>query len=322
MLERTLRTFESQDYISADHSQELSVHEKVFNFRDATFRHYMMQSGDAESWPDMVPRLAESDNPIVLLAAGSAALECALWPEMSPKKLLDKRFNLLNTARKHWSDALTRFPSYIESQGDDQLKYDLMFMQIQTTYKLAYIPMMKAAASLYARRPMPAGRVADVRRKTARRVLAAAKDTLRATSQGEFPEQRRRGLLGELACGIVGMVDVPAKYLLMPSSFRQDHDPAQCRRADLIGIAVEQPLNKALVQVVSGRNMLKSMKGQRVFFNTRRDLSPYLDEQPEQTVQGFIAIHEGRGNPEIESRLAVLGRVMTQRLDRFAAKRM
>jgi len=299
--------------------------EQVFDFEDVSFRRYMEQPRHPEKLHELIPLLAESDHPVVLVAAGSAAVESALHPKtarpLSPQSSSRERMRLLNSAETYWSRALAQFSSYFQEQNDIELKDQFKFMSSQTMHKLAYIPMMKVAASLYANCPMPLAKMAAMQQKTTAKLLQVAEDTLNMSEQKVTSRADRTGLLGELACGMIGMVDDPAKYILLPSSLRQDHDIRPMYRADFISIATRWPFLKAPVQVTSFDANHKTLEKTRVTFHKGRDLALQPGLSVQDTVEGFIDMTDGRATSETTDRFAVLGRVMTQRLDLFMLDR-
>jgi len=300
----------------------LSVLEQVFGFDNEAFSSYMSRARNTQELAQLVPRLGESDHPIVLGAAGCAAMEWALHPVKPYKKIrqesFNRRKNYLEEAGKYWQASLDGLPALIQSRPLIEDRKELAFMRVQTMHRLAYLPMMESVASLYSYCSLSPQEMADREYQTRHNLVGLAKTVMSMPREKGRVARYRAGLLGEIACGMVGMMDNPAKYILLPSSIRNDHDCIKRQRADLIAITTEPPYNKSLIQVGSNKGS-EVIDRKRVFFDPAVDLVLSPGKYVASTVGVFSDITQEIIQPDCEDygRLAVLGRVMTMRIDQF-----
>jgi len=310
---------------SSQPGPSLTDHERVYGFKSRAFYRYMRKPRGLEASRIILDELAESSHPILLIAAGSLAVSCALRYEhrkdQDPEESFNKRTPYLQEAKNYWLRALEIFPGYTRMQKDDERKYDLVQMQFQTMHRLAYLPMTRTAAALDARYPLLPSESAENQRQTVSKLGHIAEAIL--LMHGRRPLLRvheRAGIMSEIACGMVGMVDDPAKYIILPSSFRQDNHRLEEWRADLTAIGTEEsawPRYRTAIQVKSRGVGDQVLERKRVLVDASLDLVLRPGERPAQTVSSFLEMTQGHATEEVELRFAALGRVMTQRLDLF-----
>lgn len=285
-------------------------------------------AGAVEILEDCAFTLGEKDHPLLRYAAGSAAMELALRPckggVSSAYGTFERRQELLRFAKPHYLLAAMGL-----SEMSKGAKYALQLagMEVQALHTVAYMPLAEIAASWQARHKLDSDSIDALHNKTRTALAHLGEFVLGINSGDAIRSGVRTGLMSELACGMVGQVDEPSHYLLLPGSLRQDHNRRHGLRADLIAMSAQTPHRKTLLQVKHAlkrsRPSLASdtaqPKAQTCVIEAQRDLVLHPDWNVERTIESFIKTVEGTADSEITQRFAVVGRVMTGIIDNSQA---
>ncbi len=303
--------------------------EEVFDFRDVNFSRYItIRSAGPDTLRALRDNMAESDHPLVVIAAGWAAAELAMYrpkfqSEFSrPRFDLEERLENLGTAQNMWESVGPAVSAWKSSQPSKERRLDVRNIDLRRKQALAYLPMMGIAASFGAREPFSPGQVAWHRDKTWRQSVQCGRVVLSLPGKDDLSRGSKAGMIAETLCGLTGQRDERQHHLVLPASLRQDHNPRARFRADFMALSTAYPHPKTPVFVnsteraVEARNRSPSRHG--VLFVAGRDFSLGPDEPPHRTLEALTQLEKGAPvAAETLAKLDAMAVTMTDRIDAF-----
>lgn len=305
---------------------ELSPMEYHYGFQNDTFRAYMLlfrSNGGRDVMENCLDELAGSSNPLLQNAAGSAALELALRrprkeDEAPPQEQFAERQELLAIAKTQHNEAADGLFEWSKKITDDQPKsLSLEQCGIQALHTSAYVPLMELAAARYVGYYLTPEEIESRQLATRQATMYLSEFLLNTehTGYGQIAGVGR-GLIGEVACGLVGQAGDPAGALVLPSSLRQDNRRQRKLRADFMGIHAEEPYSKTMIQVKYGHNMT-SEESDCLLVQASRDLVLEPGLEVDYTLQSFIDMVQGTASSEIEERFRAVNQTLVDRIESF-----
>jgi len=263
--------------------------------------------------------LAKSPHPLARLAAGWAAVEVALNRKKIPGTAepvvsYAERLEALSAAEVRWNDAAEALPRLRKSQTSGRFQASVHQMELKLVEGLAYMPNLHIGAALHAGETIDDNERRLMMDDTKRRVAGLGRVVLSMPDRGEIAPVKH-GLVSELACGAVGQCDEDSRYLVVPASFRQDHNANRRIRSDYMAVTIAPRPFKTPIQVTSKHGSPYQTGARVCDVVAATDLVLGDGRSVSETLDAFILSTEGRADPDDEAGLVRLGSHLTSMLD-------
>lgn len=201
--------------------------EHALDFDHLGFREFMASKSNS---PDNLCRfseiMADSDNPIVQYAAGSAAAELALYrpgPAGMHTLALSDRLDALEMAQTCWTAASRNIDAYRDSQALSIRKDQVVSNGLRIQRNLAYLPLMEVGAAWLAGEPLSADEVKVKREITQKSALEVGRCVASLPPDMSLPRNRgqKLRLIAETLCGLIANADLSGPYVTIPTPLRK-----------------------------------------------------------------------------------------------------
>jgi hypothetical protein len=220
--------------------------------------------------------------------------------------------------------------AFANTQKTDEKRAGALMIEARTMQALAYVPLMEIYASWLDGRDFDVDKTAQSLQKTKTDLVRLSALTLNRPAQGVTERMVRSRLAGEFLCSMLGQIDTPWRYMMLPASLRQANHVLPEKRADFLAISVpassdqeqlaggplpKRRFSKSLVSVSLGKQKVPDAKTSGVVsFYAQDDFRMGNGTKINDTLKAIFDWQNGNAEPDKVATLEVLGRVMTGRL--------
>ncbi len=225
---------------------------------------------------DLAEDMGRSTHPLILFAAGNAAVEAAHYSQNAnrpPKSVdaLQARLGHLEKASQYCIQASRGFADQKDEATDDKMRAEWFSLEMRAQQTLAVKPSLQVLTHWACGHEVAPIAVQEATATSMGQLLVLGSTLLVGRASDKYMRRAKNGLASELGANLLLQRGPIINNVVVPTSLRQDHHRKPMYRADLLAVSGGPPHQRTLIQVDTGKDKTHSVRAMRV--KTKEDLT-------------------------------------------------
>jgi hypothetical protein len=296
--------------------------EQKYGFVHPAFGEYMAVLShsalpDAERLLEFSENMRQTENPFVLMGAGWAAAEYAMFlgTRNAPPLPLDRRLDALSLAERRWEEAEESLTTHMDSTTDYLLQDEYLRRLLEIQLAEAALPSMKVIAGLYSNEPYSRGYTQAAIQDTMDETVEMAKIVLNMDEEDrEQFRKTRTGVSNKALTFLTLQSGTPDYFILIPSPLPHQFHKKKNQQSDLFAIPFSREYNRRRIRITYHPEEIPT--DDKLFTVVpQRDLAMRHGVQPIDTLDRFVTTYQtSLGIVSLEEPVQQLTRNLGRRL--------